>query len=157
MIISDLHGHLDIYIWTYVSWFIVRHTNTHTYTHRVSLCSPWCSPTQRYNHLCPQYWVKRLETSLVGYILFCCCCCCFFVFVMCCFWFITHSISVALDPVQKFSLCRPGWPQTDRDPTASISQVLGFKGRGSNACLLSSFYFLTNLISWWLKQNFPIK
>ena len=50
------------------------------------------------------------------YFLKCCCyCCCFGIRFLC----------VALAALEL--ICRPGWPQTHRDPSASVSQVLELK------------------------------
>ena len=42
---------------------------------------------------------------------------------------------------QSLSLCRPGWPQSHRDPPASASQVLGL-----NACATTAVQFMHILI-----------
>jgi hypothetical protein len=56
---------------------------------------------------------------------------CFIVFV-CCLAFGVFIVVLKLDFTMLLwlscnSLCRPGWPQTDRDLPASTSQALGLK------------------------------
>jgi hypothetical protein len=41
--------------------------------------------------------------------------------------------------VSRHSLCRPGWPQTSRDPPASAFRVLGLEGCVSTHSLLFGF------------------
>ncbi|XP_052602772.1 mitochondrial carrier protein SCaMC-3L isoform X4 [Peromyscus californicus insignis] len=56
-----------------------------------------------------------------------------FVCLFVCFGFSRQGFSVLFWWVSWISLCRPGWPQTHRDPPGSASRVLGLKACATNA------------------------
>jgi hypothetical protein len=71
-----------------------------------------------------------LVLVLFCFVLFCFVLFCFVLFCFVLFCFKTGSHYVALDGLKLNLICRPCWPQTQRDSLASPSWVLGLKAHG---------------------------